>query len=183
MRLRLGTNTILTFTAIAGLVGIGGTRGGEWVRQVHLLGVDELAEVRATGLDGRPTRLASGGTETLYLVFSPRCPISARVAPAWKEMLGDPRLRGRRVVGLAWNDDRRVEIEAFVKTYGLDLPVYLVPPDELQAATGIRMSPAVLVTDRQGRAAFAGQGRRKSTEEGRDSVFQALGRGSLSMRR
>jgi|GEM_PF-5492315 len=182
-RFRFGANTILMFTAIAGLWGVVETRGAEWARQLRLLGVRELADVRATGLDGRRASLAADGTETLYLVFSPKCPISAKVAPAWKAMLDEPQMRGRRVVGLAWSDDRPVEIHTFLKTNHLDVPVYQVPPDELEAATGIRMSPAVLVTDRSGRAAFVGQGRRKSTEEGRDSVLHALGRGGLSMHR
>src|SRR5690554_5216108 len=48
--------------------------------------VERIAELPIRGLDGSSVVLPDGGVPTLYMVVSPRCPVSIDVMPYWKKI-------------------------------------------------------------------------------------------------
>ncbi len=114
--------------------------------------------VSGRAVNGRLRAVGAEGFPTLYMAFSPSCPISHAAAPSWRALLSAPELRGRPVVGIAPQIDRPGDVLAFLRKHQLNLPTYSVRFAEFSAATGASMVPSVIIADRDGKVLYLKEG-------------------------
>lgn len=120
--------------------------------------IERIAELPIRGLDGSSVVLPDGGVPTLYMVVSPRCPVSIDVMPYWKKISDAATAAGYRVVALGLDDDAPEDVVRFLHDWSMAVELRFVAAKDLTRFAGVAMTPTVIIVDEAGATAALGLG-------------------------
>jgi hypothetical protein len=148
------------FSAVAWLAVVATTASGreETAAMATALPAERLVVAdlagRALGFD---ELLGADGRAVCFAFLHPACPLAQEYAPVLATLADDFAGRGVRIVGVVCECDDPADIAAYRKEFAVTFPIHLDARFQLAEALDARITPEVVLVDRDRRIRYAGR--------------------------